>query len=259
MKKPKLSIIIPVRNEGINLKIMLKILSAIVEVPNEILVVYDSLDDNSIPVVKNIQKIYTQIKGVHNKLGRGVLNAVVAGVSQSRGDYILITAADDIGPVMAIEDMLSLMNQGCELVSSTRYAYGGRVLGGSIIGRPLSKVTNKFFYLLGSALTDSTIGIKMFKRDIFDKITLEAKPIGFAFAFELAIKAQLAGMKLGEVPIISLNRLYGRKSSFAFGPWVKEYSRWLFYGLKNYNKLMKTRNNVIVNVPLKMLKERNKT
>ena len=251
--KPKLSILIPVRNEGANLKIILKILSAIVEIKHEILVVYDSLDDDSIPVVRRIQKIYPGIKGVHNKLGKGVLNAIKAGLNEANGEYVLITAADDIGPVLSIEDLISLMEQGCELVSCTRYAYGGRVLGGSIIGRPLSKIANKLFYWMSfAALTDSTIGIKMFRRDIFNKINLEAKPIGFAFAFELAIKAQLAGMKLGEVPIVSLNRLYGRKSSFVFGSWVSEYSKWFFYGFKHYNQMRKTRKNIVVKIPRKM-------
>ncbi len=257
-KNIKLSVLIPVKNESINLRMMLKILSAIVDVPHEILVVYDSPDDNSLPVVNSIKKLYSQIKGVHNKLGRGVLNAIRAGLKEAKGEYVLITAADDIGPVMAVEDMLSLMEQGCDLVSCTRYAYGGRVLGGSFIGGPLSKIANKVFYWLScAALTDSTIGIKMFRKDIFDKITLEAKPIGFAFAFELAIKAQLFGMKLGEVPIVSLNRLYGRKSSFAFGSWVKEYSKWFLYGVRHYNQLRRTRKNVVVKIPLKMATMRN--
>lgn len=256
MKKPKLSILIPVKNEGINLRIMLKVIASVVEVPHEILVVFDSLNDDSIPVIKKLQKLYPQIRGVHNQLGKGVLNAVKAGLSRATGDYVLVTAADDMGPVMAIGDMISLMDKSCDLVSCTRYAHGGYVLGGSFIGRPLSKIANKLFYLLScAALTDSTIGIKMFRRNIFDELKIEAKPIGFAFAFELAIKAQLAGMKLGEVPIVSLNRLYGRKSSFAFGPWVREYSKWFFYGVRRYNQLRKTRKNVIVKIPLKMTKE----
>src|SRR3989344_1639847 len=250
MENTKLSILIPVRNEGVNLKIMLKILAAVVDAPHEMLIIYDSLDDDSLPVVKLMQKTYPQIKGVHNRLGRGVLNAVKAGLSQSKGKYVLITAADDIGPVMAIEDMLSLMEKGCDLVSCTRYAYGGRVLGGSIIGRPLSKIANRIFYWIScAALTDSTIGIKMFRKNILDDIKFESRPIGFAFAFELAIKAQLAGMKLGEVPIISLNRLYGRKSSFAFGPWVSEYSKWFFWGVSQYGQLRKTKKNVVVKIP----------
>ena len=251
----KLSIIIPVKNEGDNLRLILRIIPAIVGVSHEILVVYDNKEDNSIPVINLLKRKHAQIIGIHNKSGKGVLNAVKSGINASRGKYILITAADDIGPLLAIEDMLSLMDRGCKLVSCTRYSNGGKVLGGSPIGRPLSKIANRLFRLIScAALTDSTIGIKMFNRDIFDKITLEARPIGFAFAFEMAIKAQIAGMRLGEVPIISLNRLYG-KSSFAFGPWVKEYSRWFLYGLKNYSKLLETKGNVILEIPQRMIKK----
>ena len=251
----KLSIIIPVKNEGDNLRLILRIIPAIVGVSHEILVVYDNKEDDSIPVINLLKRRHPQIIGLHNKLGKGILNAVKSGINESRGKYILITAADDIGPLLTIEDMLSLMDRGCKLVSCTRYSNGGKVLGGSPIGRPLSKIANRLFRLIScAALTDSTIGIKMFNRDIFDKITLEARPIGFAFAFEMAIKAQIAGMRLGEVPIISLNRLYG-KSSFAFGPWVKEYSRWFLYGLKNYSKLLETKGNVILEIPQRMIKK----
>ena len=41
------SILIPVRNEGLNLTIMLKILKAVVDVPHEVLVVYDHPDDRA--------------------------------------------------------------------------------------------------------------------------------------------------------------------------------------------------------------------
>jgi hypothetical protein len=56
----KLSILLPVRNEGMNLKIMLKMLSVVVEVPHEIIVVHDTLDDDSIPVVTELNKKYTR-------------------------------------------------------------------------------------------------------------------------------------------------------------------------------------------------------
>lgn len=255
----KLSILIPVRNESINIKIMLKILEATLDVPHEILVVYDSLDDNSITAVKSVQHKYSQIVGIHNKLGRGILNAVRAGINASHGEYILIIAADDIGPVLAIDDMIELMDRGCDLVSCTRYAYGGRVLGGSFVGRKLSRAANKLFYLIsGAALTDSTIGIKMFTRTLLDEINLEAKPIGFAFAFELAMKAQYAGMMLGEVPIISINRFYGGKSSFKLGSWVSEYSKWFLWGLKHSNQLRKMQHKVVVKIPQKISEERRK-
>lgn len=228
----RLSILLPVRNEGVNLRIMIKILRAVLEVPHEILVVYDSSDDNSIEVGRDLQRDYPNLRLVHNTLGRGVINALRAGVKEARGSYVLIFAADEVGPVLAIEHMLELMDQGCEFISCTRYAKGGRRLGGSFIGGLLSRTANFLFHRLSaSLLTDSTTGIKMFRRELFDGLKLESQPIGWVVAFELAMKAQLAGFRMAEVPIISIDRLYGGQSTFQLGPWFKEYLRWFFWGL----------------------------
>jgi hypothetical protein len=39
-------------------------------------------------------------------------------------------------------------------------------------------------------------------------------------------------LKLGEVPIVSIDRLYGGKSTFVLGPWATEYLRWFLWGLR---------------------------
>lgn len=234
----KLSIVMPVRNEGVNIKIMLQILNAVLDYPYETVIVHDTLDDDSIPVVQSLQPKYPNLKLVHNTLGRGVINAIKSGVQNSSGDYVLIFAVDEIGPVLAIEDMIELLEEGCDLVSCTRYAHGGRRLGGHIVGGFLSRIANRMFsFLCGSKFTDATTGIKMFKKDVFNQIQLEAKPVGWAVVFEIAIKFQMHGCRLGEVPIVSIDRLYGGVSSFKLGPWVKEYLRWFFYGMKRLRKV----------------------
>jgi len=226
-----LSILLPVRNEGINLRIMLKILRAVVELPHEVLVVYDSDNDDSVPVVDDVRTIYPELRGVQNMLGNGVVNAIRAGVAASEGDVILIFAADEVGPVLAIEDMITLIRDGCDFVSCTRYAHGGRRLGGSLVGSILSFSANWLFHrVCGSPFTDATTGIKMFRKETFPALKLESRPVGWAVAFEMAIKAQHVGLRLGEVPIVSIDRLYGGESTFRLGPWVTEYSRWFLWG-----------------------------
>jgi dolichol-phosphate mannosyltransferase len=243
-----LSILIPVKNEGINIIIMLKILKSVLEFPHEILIIYDSDKDSAIASVKHIRKTYPQVKSVKNKFGKGVKNAIKSGVIVAKGKFILIFAVDEIGPVIAIEDMLNLMNKGCDFVSCTRYAYGGRRLGGSLLQGFISRTANYFFRLIiGSTLTDSTTGIKMFKRDIFNKLTLTSN-VGWAFVFEMSIKVQEQGYKLGEVPIVSIDRLYGGKSSFSLVSWIKEYSRWFVYGISHYKKLHANKN-IMVRIP----------
>jgi dolichol-phosphate mannosyltransferase len=246
----KLSILLPVRNEGINLQIMLKLLRAVVEMPHEVLVVYDFPEDESIPAVQAVQPGYPELRLVHNTVGKGVINAIRAGVAAADGDTILIFAADEVGPVLAIDDMLALMDKGCDFVSCTRYAHGGRRLGGSIIGGILSRIANKLFHWFSRcALTDATTGIKMFSKTAFNRLHLEARPIGWAVAFEMSVKAQLEGLKLGEVPIISIDRLYGGKSTFRVGPWVYEYLWWFIWGIRNLRRAARNRSPVEVQIP----------
>jgi len=248
---PVLSIVMPVRNEGINLPIMLRILHAVVDTPHEVLVVYDRPDDDSGPVVAAISPMYPNLRAVHNTRGAGVLNALKTGIDEARGQYVLIFAADEVGPVLAIDDMLALMAGGCDFISCTRYAYGGRRLGGSWIGGVLSKLANRLYCRLsGFRLTDATTGIKMFKRDVFARLDLQARPVGWAVCFEMAIKAQLAGLRLGEVPIVSIDRLYGGESTFSLGPWVIEYLRWFWWGLRQSRTMRRARvPDVVVRIP----------
>lgn len=248
-KKTKLSILMPVYNETINIEIMVKILSTVVEVEHEILIVHDDPLDKSVPTVKKLRKKFPNLKLIHNQLGKGVPNAIKAGVYASKGKYILLFAVDEIGPVLALQDMLQLMKEGCGLVSATRYAYGGRRLGGSIIGHSLSWTANKLLRLFCSSTpTDCSTGIKMFTKKVFKQLTLESKPVGWSVAFELAIKAQVAGIKMGEVPVISIDRLYGGKSTFSALPWIKEYLRWFFWALKNL-RLLRKQQKPLVRIP----------
>jgi len=72
---------------------------------------------------------------------------------------------------------------------------------------------------------------------LFDSLHLEARPVGWAVTFEMAMKAQLAGWRLGEVPIISIDRLYGGKSTFRLGPWTGEYLRWFIWGWRHLRRV----------------------
>lgn len=245
---PKLSILMPVRNEGVNAEMMLRVLTAVIDVPHEILVIYDFPEDDTVPVVKKMQPKFKNIKLVRNSLGRGVPNAIKVGLDHAGGKYILIFAVDDAGPALAINDMIKLLDQGCDLVSCTRYAHGGRRLGGSFVEGILSRLANNVFgFLSGSSLTDSTTGFKAFKKSILNKIILESKPSGWAVLFELGVKAEALRMKIGEVPIISIDRLYGGKSTFSLGLWFKEYLRWFFWGIIHQQNIR--RGKVSVRIP----------
>ena len=235
------------RNEGKNIGIMLEKLKEHVKLTPEMLVIYDTRNDDTIPVVKKLQRKYKNVKLIQNTLGKGVANAIRTGINNANGEYALILAADDFGPIMAINDMLYLMEHGCDFVSCTRYAYGGQRDKDSITQKILSNIGNKMFRALsGSVFTDVTTGFKMFRKSALDKIKLESDSTSWAIVFEMTIKAQAAALKLGEVPVVSNDRIYG-KSTFRLGPWFKEYLKWFRWGIKHLHSKKKPK--VIVRIP----------
>jgi glycosyltransferase involved in cell wall biosynthesis len=251
-ERPVVTILLPVRNEEMNLRILLRICRTALEYPHEVLVVHDTIDDRSIPVVRAAQPNYPGLRLVHNQLGRGVINAIRAGAAEATAEIVVILCADDTGPVLVVDDMLALMREGCGFVSVTRYAHGGRRLGGSLLGGFLSRTANWLFHnIVRSPFTDATTGCKMLRRADFKVFALESRPVGWAFAFEMAIKAQHLGLKLGEVPLVSVDRLFGGQSTFRPGPWIAEYSRWFLWGVgQMWRKRAWHRPPIQVRVPL---------
>ena len=229
-----LTILLPVRNEEENLSIMLRILRSAIEVPHEVLVVTDTPEDRSIPVVMKVAARYPEVRHVANTRGRGVANAIRTGIDSAKGRYILIFAADEVGPVLNVERMVQLADQGFDVVGLTRYSKGGRRLGGSLIQHILSRSANVLFNLMtpGFPLTDATSGVKLVRRTVFERIVFEAEPVGWTVAFEMSIKFYLLGLRMTELPAVSIDRLYGGKSSFRVGSWSWEYFKWFARGVR---------------------------
>ena len=95
--------------------------------------------------------------------------------------------------------------------------------------------------------------MKMLKKSAFERITLEAKPVGWAFAFELSIKAQLLGLKIAEIPFLTVDRPFGGQSTFQVVPWTIEYMRWFLWGAKRLNRFNRIQKRPIT---LDVLKDR---
>lgn len=212
---------------------MVKVLESVVEIQHDIIVVYDHSEDTSVAVLDELKREHANLVAVCNKLGPGVAQAIRSGIASSNADTILIFAADELGPVLGIAEMIALMEEGCDFVTCTRYAHGGRRLGGSQIGKLLSSLANRLLYVVSStALTDCTTGIKMFRRNHAETLFSDSSSVGWSFAFEMAIKAQVQGLRLGEVPIVSVDRLFGGKSSFQLVSWSKAYFRQFLTAMK---------------------------
>ena len=101
--KKELSIILPIFNERDSLPIMVRLLDSSINFKKEIIIVYDSENDNAIDVAKDLANELEDVKLVHNKIAPGVRFAVESGVNKANYDIILITAVDEIFPIIAID------------------------------------------------------------------------------------------------------------------------------------------------------------
>ena len=232
-----LTIILPIHNEKESLPIMIRLLNSTLKIDHEIIAVYEDDKDNAKTIGQELMKEIKEFKIIKNKYEKGVRFSIQTGVDFAKYDTIFITAVDEIFPIISIETMYQqIFIRNFDFVSGTRYSKGGARLGGSIIGSFLSRLCNFIFNkLTKSHLTDFTTGIKMMKKQVWNSIEFNSKPVGWAFAFELSIKTIIANYKVCEIPFKSVDRLFGGKSTFKVGAWTLEYLKWFFYGILKLN------------------------
>ena len=118
--KKELSIILPIFNERDSLPIMVRLLNSSIKFKKEIIIIYDTENDNAINVARSLEKEFENVKLVQNKIAKGVRHAVEEGVKNAKYEIILITAVDEIFPIVAIENMIDyLIQKDLDFISGT--------------------------------------------------------------------------------------------------------------------------------------------
>jgi glycosyltransferase involved in cell wall biosynthesis len=225
---PELTIVVPVYNEPDNIGPALRRLAAVVHEPAETLVVYDFDADTTVPVVQAMQAELPNVRLLRNDLGRGVLNAMKAGIAAARGEYVLITMADGSDEVELVDAMVGLARGGADVVAASRYMKGGRQEGGPLLKRTLSRLAGLSLHWVGRLpIHDATNNFKLYRRAFLSGVTIESKG-GFELAIELSVKADLAGRRLAELPTTWRDRTHGQ-SRFKLRAWLPLYLRWYMH------------------------------
>ena len=113
---PELSIVMPVFKEGEAVEPVLRALTAGVTTPHELVVVYDFDEDTTVPVIARLAAELPAVRGLRNDLGRGVLNAMKAGIAGTPGAYVLISMADGSDEPHVVDPMVALARGGADVV-----------------------------------------------------------------------------------------------------------------------------------------------
>lgn len=228
---PELAIVLPVYNEGAAVEPVLRVLSAAVTTPRELVVVYDFDGDTTVPVIARLASEIPGLRGLRNDLGRGVLNAMKAGIAGTAAPYVLISMADGSDEPGVVDPMVALARTGADVVSASRYMRGGRQVGGPPLKRLMSRTAGLTLHWFGGVAThDPTNNFKLYSRRLLDATTIESEA-GFELALELTVKATLAGRRVAEVPTTWRDRTAGQ-SNFRLRKWLPHYLHWYWVAMR---------------------------
>lgn len=231
MGGPDLSVVIPAYNEGDAIvPVLLGLRDAMPAVAWEAMVVVDSEADTTIPPVERLRAQVPELRVELNRRGRGVLNALLAGMAAARGGHVLVTMADGSDDHGDLAAMWSAAAAGADVVAASRYMRGGRQLGGPPVKRTLSRAAGLSLHWLGGLPThDPTSNYKLYSRRLLQAVTVESRA-GFELAIELTVKAHRKGFRIAEVPTTWRDRTAG-SSNFKLLQWLPAYLRWYAHGL----------------------------
>ncbi len=226
----ELAIVLPVYNEGEAVEPVLRALAADVRTAHELVVVYDFDGDTTVPVIARLASEIPALRGLRNDLGRGVLNAMKAGIAGTTAPYVLISMADGSDEPKIVDSMVELARCGSDVVAASRYMRGGRQIGGPLLKRLMSRTAGlTLHWFAGVPTHDPTNNFKLYSRTFLESTPIESTA-GFELALELTVKATLAGRLVAEVPTTWRDRTAGQ-SNFRLRKWLPHYLHWYRVGL----------------------------
>ena len=226
-----ISLVVPVFNEAANIRTFLADVDKNVNELHETLLVYDFPEDSTLPAVAAMQPPSSSVRLVHNTLGRGVLNALKAGLAAARGDVVVVMMADCSDDASDVAGMAALIRSGADVVAGSRYSKGGKQVGGPWLKRTLSWLAGtSLHYLAGLPIHDATNNFRAYSRRVVEQCSIEIAA-GFSVAMELTLKAHWNGWRVLEVPTTWRDRTEGT-SRFRLWAWLPHYLRWYFLAMR---------------------------
>ncbi len=226
----RVTIVVPVYNEGDNIKTTLAELDAKARVDAETRLVYDKDDDTTLAPARELEgKTRIPFRLVKNKYGLGAFNAIKTGLEDAEGALVVVTMADLCDPPEVINDMVAAAEkENADIVCASRYMKGGSQIGGPKFKGFLSHTAGLLLHWFARLPThDPTNSFKLYRKSFLDTVKIESTG-GFELGIELVVKAHAAGRRIVEVPTTWRDRVAG-KSNFKLWKWLPSYIRWFFY------------------------------
>ena len=216
-----LSIIIPTYNESENIVHLLDRIkkNLFQKMFTEIIIVDDNSPDGTSNIVQNYIKqnpiknsektLPYSMKIITRKIKNGLIPAILEGVKNSYGDYILIMDADLSHPPELIPKMTEkLLENPNSIVIASRYIKNGAIIGWPFKRKLISKGASKIarLGLNVNNVTDPMSGFFIVPRSILNQIQIDTK--GYKILLEILVKSH--NMSIQEIPYTFHDRTFGK-------------------------------------------------
>lgn len=218
MPTKKISIVIPCFNEGKIVKEMLKktnqVLTSKFGNSYEIIVVNDGSTDNTFEYLHDFQKKNHHIKIISYKKNKGKGFAIKKGVAESKGNVIGFIDSDlDIPPQLIISYYKKLKKEKTDIIIGSKWhkkSISCRSLKRKCLSRLSCKIIEILFQLKN---IDTQVGLKIFKKEVAQKIISKVKTRGFAFDIEFLVLARKKGFNFLSAPVFINQKEKKQKSN----------------------------------------------
>jgi dolichol-phosphate mannosyltransferase len=210
---PDIVVVVPTYNEKDNLPVLAQ---AILSYPNfRLLVVDDGSPDGTGAIADELARTHPGRVDVMHRTGpRGLGRSYIDGLQhavKTGADLIFQMDAD----LSHNPEYLPAMAAACadyDVVIGSRYMYGVSVVNWPLHRIFLSAFANRYVRAVTRlSVSDCTSGFRCWRRDALARLPLKSMVSnGYAFVVEMLYEAAQRGCRIGEVPIIFIERRQGQ-------------------------------------------------
>jgi dolichol-phosphate mannosyltransferase len=206
-------IVIPTYNERENIPVVVRQIMR--DTAFRVLIVDDRSPDGTGAVADDLAREFSgRIDVLHRTGVKGLGRSYIEALSVARNakeDFICQMDADLSHDPKYLSDLVAAAANGYDVVIGSRYVHGVSVVNWPLRRLILSTFANRYVRRITRMTpNDCTSGFRCWRREMLLRVPLEEiASDGYAFLVEMLFEAHRRGARIGEVPIIFVERRAG--------------------------------------------------